>query len=174
MANTAAAIAAGSAGLILVWSGIENKSALSTLKSIIAGKAPTPGPGAVAPAAGFDIATNIPAAQGSYSQSALESLWTDNGGPADTAAFAAAVGMAESGGNPKATSANPDGGTNVGVFQLDTTGVGGGYSVAELSDPNLNTQVTIMATGGGTDWSEWGDPVTAAVGYHYTPGGPVP
>jgi hypothetical protein len=104
----------------------------------------------------------------------VEKLWTDNGGPANTAAFAAAIAKAESGGSATVTSRNPDGGTNVGVFQLDTKGVGSGYSVAELQDANLNTQLTIMATGGGTNWSEWGNPVSAAVGGHYTPGSPVP
>lgn len=136
------------------------------VSSAAAGSSATSG----APSGGYSVATNVPAAKGSYDTAGLEKLWKDNGGPADTAAFAAQVAMAESSGNPKATSRNPDGGTNVGLWQLDTPGgVGAGYSVAELQDPNLNCQVTIMATNGGTNWSEWGDPVTAAVGYHYTP-----
>lgn len=176
MPGKGTAVAAGTAGIILVWSGIENKSVLDTVKELIKGQKPTAGPATpTAPVSGFDIATNIPAGVGSYPSSAdIARLWTDNGGPADTANFAGAVGMSESSGNAKVTSPNPNGGTNVGIFQLDTTGVGQGYSVAELQDPNLNTQITIMATNGGTDWQEWGDPVTAAVGYHYTPGSPVP
>ena len=172
MANTGAALAAGVTGIILVWSGIENRSVLTTVKDLIAGQKPTPGP-QTAPAAGYSIATNIPAGKGSYSEAGIQQLWINNGGPSDTAAFAGAVGMAESSGDASATSPNPNGGTNVGIFQLDTTGVGEGYTVQELSDPNLNTQVTIMATNGGTNWEEWGDPVTAAVGYHYTPGEPI-
>jgi hypothetical protein len=104
----------------------------------------------------------------------LQKLWTSNGGPKNTAAFAAAVGMAESGGNAMATSSNPDGGTNVGIWQLDTRGVGAGYSVSQLQNANLNARITIAATNGGQNWSNWGDAVTEAVGYHYVPGSAVP
>jgi hypothetical protein len=174
MASKGTAIAAGTAGIILIWSGIENRTVLDTVRSIIAGKKPSPGapsPGSAPGPGGGGLAENIPAGKGSYSQSAVAQLWINNGGPADTAGFAAQVAIAESSGSSTVTSSNPDGGTNVGIFQLDTKGVGSGYTATELQDPNLNTQLTIMATHGGTDWSEWGDPVTAAVGYHYTPGG---
>lgn len=165
------AVASVGAGVLLVYAGIKGKSLLSELQGLIQGKAPS------AAAAANPIAAAAPAAAGSASydsSSALQKLWTDNGGPANTAAFAAAVAMAESSGSASATSPNPDGGTNVGIFQLDTEGVGKGYSVAQLSDANLNTQITIMATAGGVNWQEWGDSVTAAVGYHYTPGSAVP
>jgi hypothetical protein len=71
------------------------------------------------------------------------------------ATVAAAVGMAESGGRTAVTSANPDGGVNVGVWQLDTKGKGAGHSVAELSDPTTNATVMAKGTSGGTDWSAW-------------------
>jgi hypothetical protein len=71
------------------------------------------------------------------------------------AVVAAAVGMAESSGRTAVTSANPDGGTNVGVWQLDTKGVGAGHTVAELSDPTVNAAVMAKATSGGQDWSAW-------------------
>ena len=38
-------------------------------------------------------------------------------------AIAVAVAMAESTNNPDATSSNPDGGTNVGLWQIDTKNV---------------------------------------------------
>jgi hypothetical protein len=167
-------------GGIVLWSGIAGASVSDAFKDILAGKSVTSdgsediGNEPSTAAGGYDIATNIPAGKGDYTENQLQALWTDNGGPSDTAAFAAAVAMAESGGSATVTSANPDGGTNVGVFQLDTKGVGSGYSVAELQDANLNTQLTIMTTSGGTNWTQWGDPVTEAVGYHYTPGDPVP
>jgi hypothetical protein len=71
------------------------------------------------------------------------------------AVVAAAVGMAESGGRSAVTSSNPDGGTNVGVWQLDTKGVGAGHTVAELSDPTVNAAVMAKGTSGGQDWSAW-------------------
>ena len=162
------------AGGLLVYAGIKGKSVPSLITGFIQGKPPaaaagTPGTSTTA------TLTPAPGGSASYSSSsALQKLWTDNGGPQDTAAFAAAIAQAESGGSATVTSSNPDGGVNVGVFQLDTKGVGAGYTVAQLQDANLNAQITIMATNGGTNWSEWGDPVSAAVGGHYTPGSPVP
>jgi hypothetical protein len=62
------------------------------------------------------------------------------------AIMATAVALAESSGDPNATSPNPDGGTNVGYFQLDTPGgEGAGYSVAQLKDPALNARVAYAA-----------------------------
>jgi Lysozyme like domain len=176
---------AGSGGAF-VWSGLKGKSISSVFRQLAGGDSPTaasnanPISGVSAPsgtsgstAVSGSTATNltgVPSGQGVYSQAGVAQLWTANGGPADTAAFAAKVAMAESGGSATVTSANPDGGTNVGIFQLDTKGVGAGYTVAQLQNANLNTRITIAATNGGVDWEEWGDPVTAAVGYHYTPG----
>lgn len=173
------------AGSVFLYAAFTGKSVLRSVQAVVQGKSPAGTPqanpiaagsqtGGSAPTAGYSIATNIPAGKGSYSQAGVAQLWVNNGGPSDTADFAARVAMAESGGSATVTSSNPDGGTNVGIFQLDTKGVGSGYSVQELQDANLNTQVTIMATHGGTDWTYWADPVTAAVGNHYTPGSPVP
>lgn len=71
------------------------------------------------------------------------------------AVIAAAVGMAESSGRTAVTSPNPDGGINVGIWQLDTRGVGAGYSVAELSDPGTNAKVMAKGSRDGTDWGPW-------------------
>lgn len=54
---------------------------------------------------------------------------------------AVAVALAESSGDPNVTSSNPDGGTNVGLWQLDTKGEGAGYSVRQLQDPLTNASV---------------------------------
>lgn len=91
-----------------------------------------------------------------YTYAQLEQLWINNGGSKATAPIAAAIAEAESSGNPDATSANPDGGTNVGLWQLDTPGGGGsGYSVAQLQDPNLNASVAANVSQDGSDWSTW-------------------
>lgn len=75
--------------------------------------------------------------------------------PAD-AATAAAVGESESSGRSWVTSPNPDGGVNVGPWQLDTPGGGGaGYTVAQLQDPWTNAQAMAKASKNGTDWSTW-------------------
>lgn len=91
-----------------------------------------------------------------YSYAQLEQLWINNGGSKVTAPVAAAVALAESSGNAGATSANPDGGTNAGLWQLDTPGgKGAGYSVAALQDPNTNARVAVAGSSGGQDWSAW-------------------
>jgi hypothetical protein len=169
------------AGAISCWSGLQNQSYANVLRSLVSGVAPTPGPKQTYATTGDSTTTNpsgsssAPAGSAEYdSSSALQKLWTSNGGASDTAAFAAAIAEAESGGSATVTRSNPDGGTNVGIFQLDTNGVGKGYTVAQLQNADTNTRITIMATANGTDWTDWGDSVAAAVGYHYTPGSAVP
>jgi hypothetical protein len=104
---------------------------------------------------------------GVLTQAAVVSLWVENGGAEDQAQFAAGVANAESSYDPNSTSANPDGGTNVGLYQLDTPGgVGAGHTIEELKDPVLNTRITIMATRNGTDWADWADPYITAHGTH--------
>jgi hypothetical protein len=67
--------------------------------------------------------------------------WTGN-----DAITATAVALAESSGSTTITSKNPDGGVNVGLFQLDTPhGEGSGYTVAQLQDPALNAKVAYAA-----------------------------
>jgi len=91
-----------------------------------------------------------------FTYAQLEQLWINNGGSKATAPVAAAIAMAESSGNPLATSANPDGGTNVGLWQLDTPGgVGAGYSQGQLTDPNINAAVAVKGSSDGSNWSDW-------------------
>jgi Lysozyme like domain len=104
-------------------------------------------------------AGTAPAHSGAYDLQALQQLWMDEGGSSQTAFEAANVAIAESSGNPDATSANPDGGTNVGLWQLDTRGVGAGYTEDQLKDPGTNARITVLHTANGTNWSSWADPV---------------
>lgn len=88
----------------------------------------------------------------------LAALWEQAGGSAATAGNAACHAMQESSGRPQATSPNPDGGENIGLWQLDTRGKGSGYTVAQLEDPLTNARAAVAGTGGGTDWSAWATP----------------
>jgi Lysozyme like domain len=91
-----------------------------------------------------------------YTYAQLEGLWIQAGGNPATAPVAAAVAEAESGGNPASTSSNPDGGTNIGLWQLDTPGgKGGGYTAAQLQDPTVNAAVAVKGSSNGLDWSSW-------------------
>lgn len=90
----------------------------------------------------------------------LEALWIEGGGSPAKAPIAAAIATAESSGNTDAESANPDGGTNVGPWQLDTKGVGAGHTVDELKDPLTNAQLAVKGSSDGTDWGAWETYVT--------------
>jgi len=85
----------------------------------------------------------------------LEGLWINNGGSKAVAPLAAAIAMAESAGRSAVTSANPDGGINVGLWQLDTKGKGAGHTVAQLQDPATNAALAVKGSKNGTDWSAW-------------------
>lgn len=168
-------------GLVLVYSGYKGTYLSTTFTDLFKGqldsqdKEPLPssssGSGS-SPTTYNETPSSNYSVSGVYSQSDLETLWTDNGGPSDTASFAASVALSESSGNVTGPpSPNPDGGTNVGLWQLDTKGVGSGHTVAELENPDLNAAITIAATNGGLDWTEWGDPVTDSLPNHqYSPG----
>jgi len=176
MAKGAAWVAAGT-GVLLVYDGLTGKNFLTTVGNLLTGKSPSKAPQAnpVTVSTATAASGNVSSVAGGLSGGSIETLWTSNGGAADTAGIANAIAQAESGGSATVTSSNPDGGTNVGVFQLDTRGVGAGYTVAELQNPDLNAHITIAATNNGRNWSEWGDPVADSLpGHQYTPGSPIP
>lgn len=93
----------------------------------------------------------------SLSAAQIIALWIKAGGSITSAPMALARALAESGGQAAVTSSNPDGGTNVGIWQLDTKGVGSGNTVSQLQNPLTNAQITVKATGGGKNWAEWAD-----------------
>lgn len=165
------AVAALGAGTVLFYSGLTGRGVLATLQSVVKGKSPQSAGQANAPqditaaALTAGAAGPAPAVTGRYTIAELEALWTSQGGSGQTAFEAANVAMAESGGNPLATSGNPDGGVNAGLWQLDTKGVGAGHTVSELQDPATNALLTIRATADGTDWREWSDAVVTGGRY---------
>lgn len=103
-------------------------------------------------------AAGAPHVSGNYTHAQLMQLWQSVGGSASTANNAACHAIQESSGRPGVTSPNPDGGTNVGLWQLDTRGKGAGYSVAQLSNPVINARVAVQGSSNGTDWSAWATP----------------
>jgi hypothetical protein len=91
-------------------------------------------------------------------------LWLVSGGSISSAPDALARALSESSGSTSVTSSNPGGVgcVNVGLYQLATPcGVGSGYTVAQLQNPYLNTQITVKATNNGANWSSWADNWTA-------------
>jgi Lysozyme like domain len=146
-------------GLLFLWSGYHGAHITGSLRDLLAGRQPAGGSGdlAIGGTVGGTVAPTGSGGPslGTYNHAQLEQLWTGNGGDPSTANVAAAIAMAESGGQAGANSINPDGGQNVGLWQLDTKGKGAGYTAAQLYDPNTNARVTIMGSANGTDWSAW-------------------
>lgn len=164
------ALASVGIGTMLVYSGIKGKSLSAVLLSVVQGKNPkalkqtTAVIGNVAAdvtpnATGTNIIPGVQAgalpSAGTYSLSQLKTIWIRNGGDPRKADVAACIASHESSGNPQVTSSNPDGGTNVGLWQLDTRGKGFGFSILALQNADNNARVAIAGSRNGTDWSAW-------------------
>lgn len=155
-------------GSVFLYSAIKGKSVLASAQAVIQGKSPTTvktsspineiTPAQSAGVTGIGIGTSGLPSAGTYNHATAMQLWIKEGGPASTANNAACHAMQESSGNPQAHSANPDGGENIGLYQLDTKGVGAGYPISALENAATNTRITIMATNGGRNWSQWATP----------------
>lgn len=154
-------------GGIFLYAAIKGYSVLATAQSLITGKSPagqaqttgigTP-TGAGSSVAGSTLGSTANPTAGEWTHSGLMTLWQSAGGSAATANNAACHAIQESSGNASITSPNPNGGINVGLWQLDTKGVGAGYTVSQLQNPQTNAMVTVRGTKNGTDWSEWSTP----------------
>jgi Lysozyme like domain len=96
-----------------------------------------------------------------YSYGQLEWLWEQAGGPSSVAPLAAAIALAESGGNPLAaypgTTVAPGQGSNTdatGLWQI--LGVPAGFTPAQLTDPLANAQMAVAKyEGAGNSFSPW-------------------
>jgi len=152
------------AGALLVWSGLKGKSWSTVLRDIAQGRKPQTATtaytitGTTATGPG---GTNYPGTAPSgnvLKTAALNALWMSAGGSPSSARNAVCHAMQESGGRVTVISRNPDGGVNVGLWQLDTRGVGAGYSVSQLQNPFTNARITVRATRDGADWSQWATP----------------
>lgn len=165
MAKTKEIVVLG-AGVLLGYSAITGRGFLSGIRALMHGESPAKAGmvQGISATAGGNIPASSTTDTGGLSEpvgsildnAGLQALWIANGGNPAKAGIAACIATHESSGNSNATSPNPDGGTNVGLWQLDTPGgVGAGHTVAQLMDPATNARITIMATGNGSNWSEW-------------------
>jgi hypothetical protein len=167
--GTAAALALAAAGTLLAWSGIKGKNWTAGLRDLIAGQSPLEaGSIPIVPSSGsaseaVDTSGVVPGQVGSptrgvYSEPQIKALWLLAGGTSNSAGNAVCHALQESSGSATVTSRNPDGGTNVGLWQLDTRGVGAGHSVSQLQNPLTNARLTVKATNDGQNWSQWATP----------------
>ena len=79
-----------------------------------------------------------------YSYAQLEALWIQNGGSAQTAPMAAAIAMAESGGNSNSHSGTDD----WGLWQINKGG-------PAMLDPVANVRTAIQMSQNGMNWRPW-------------------
>lgn len=163
------AVFAVGGGSLFIYAGVKGYSIPHAIQALVSGQAPSTGgpanqistPSGGAPGSTVQTAsgpgTGNPKA-GRWTHGGLEHLWQMAGGSAGSANNAACHGIQESQGDASVTSPNPDGGTNVGLWQLDTKGVGAGHTIAQLQNPLTNARITVQATNDGQNWSEWATP----------------
>jgi hypothetical protein len=158
------ALGALGTGSLFAYAGIKGYSVPHAIQALITGKAPSTG-GQASPVGtpgggGGGVQTptgpgSVNPTAGTWTHSGLVGLWQMAGGSASSANNAACHAIQESSGNASVTSPNPKGGTNVGLWQLDTQGAGAGHTVGELQNPLTNARITVQATHDGQDWSQW-------------------
>lgn len=85
-----------------------------------------------------------------YTFDQLKDIWIRNGGNPTIANVAAAVALAESGGNPLATGHNTDGSVDRGLWQINS--IHGAKSTYDI-DANARSAVSISSN--GTNWNPW-------------------
>jgi hypothetical protein len=152
-------IAAISVGIVFIYGGIMGYSPVKAFENILKGKNPNENQAnASLTSANDSSASTYSGPANTYTHATLMLLWQQAGGSSASANNAACHGMQESSGKSNATSSNPDGGQNIGLWQLDTKGVGAGHTIAELMDPLSNARITVAATNNGANWSQWATP----------------
>jgi Lysozyme like domain/NlpC/P60 family len=85
-----------------------------------------------------------------FNYAQLEGIWILAGGNAQYAAMAAAIAMAESGGNANASGTNSNGSIDRGLWQINSSN-GSGSSF----DVMTNARTAVFMSSGGTNWRPW-------------------
>ena len=85
-----------------------------------------------------------------FSFSDLEQIWTNNGGAAAFAPIAAAIAMAESGGNSDAIGHNSNGSVDQGLWQINSSN-----GALSTTDINGNARAAVQMSNNGTNWKPW-------------------
>lgn len=85
-----------------------------------------------------------------YNYAQLEYIWTQAQGNPQAAAMAAAIAMAESGGNSTATDCDSNGSIDRGLWQINS--VHGSQSTYDVMG---NARAAVSISNNGTNWSPW-------------------
>lgn len=87
---------------------------------------------------------------GRYSIQQLEEIWLQAGGSAASAPMAAAIAMAESGGNSNALNHNTNGSIDRGLWQINSS-----HGQQSTTDPLANARAAVAISGDGSNWHPW-------------------
>lgn len=108
-----------------------------------------------------------------YSYLELQALWQLEGGSPSSAALAASVALAESGGRTDAVGAADD----VGLWQI-VPAYHPQWTHDQLLSPKINAEAAVAISSNGTSWSQWctayTDGACGKKGGHYDPTGASP
>jgi len=86
-----------------------------------------------------------------YTYSQLMALWVQAGGSRLYAPIAAAVAMAESGGNSTAiNTSNANGSTDLGLWQINSI-----HGQLSTTNPLANAKAAVKISSGGKNWNPW-------------------
>jgi hypothetical protein len=85
-----------------------------------------------------------------YTYAQLKALWIKNGGSAIAADIAAAVALAESGGDPNASNTNANGSIDRGLWQINSV-----HGAQSTFDVTANTKAAIAISNNGKNWNPW-------------------
>lgn len=85
-----------------------------------------------------------------YTYGQLEQIWISAGGNPGAASVAAAIAMAESGGNPNATNVNTNGSIDRGLWQINSI-----HGSQSTFDPMGNARSAIAISNNGSNWAPW-------------------
>jgi hypothetical protein len=80
----------------------------------------------------------------------IKALWTRAGGSSTAQNMAAAIAMAESGGNPKISHKNSDGSIDRGLWQINST-----HGALSTFDRLGNAKAAVSISGNGRNWNPW-------------------
>jgi hypothetical protein len=87
---------------------------------------------------------------GSYGKRALKALWNQAGGDTTTSNLAAAVALAESGGDPNSLNHNSNGTVDRGLWQINSI-----HGALSTFDPTGNARAALSISSRGANWSPW-------------------
>ena len=85
-----------------------------------------------------------------YTFTQLENLWVQAGGNPQNKAMAAAIAMAESGGNSQSTNNNGNGSIDRGLWQINSV-----HGSLSTYDPVANARAAVQISNGGSNWRPW-------------------